>query len=103
MGSPLGPLFANFYMSEVEAKTLSDKNIAPHIYCRYVDDIFVDIKDTDHLHALIEHLQTNSALRFTYELNVQNKLPFLDVMVTSEHNKFTTTVHRKNNRRRAML
>ena len=41
MGSPLGQLFANFYMSEVQARTLRDKGIAPHIYCRYVDDICV--------------------------------------------------------------
>ena len=76
-------------------KTLIDKNIAPHIYCRYVDDIFVDVKDIDHLHILIEHLQVNSSLKFTYELNTQNKLPFLDVMVSSEQDKFVTTVHRK--------
>ena len=95
MGSPLGPLFANFYMSNVEEKTLSDKDIAPHIYCRYVDDIFVDIRDNEHLQALIDSLQANSVLRFTYELNVQNKLPFLDVLVTAEADQFTTTVHRK--------
>ena len=43
MDSPLGPLFANFYMSELESKVLKEKAIAPHIYCRYVDDIFVDV------------------------------------------------------------
>ena len=95
MGSPLGPLFANFYMSEVEAKTLRDKNIAPHIYCRYVDDVFVDVRNVEHLEALIEALKNNSSLNFTYELNAQNKLAFLDVLVTAEQNRFVTTVHRK--------
>ena len=41
MGSLLGPLFDNFYMCELENKVMSDKTIVPHIYCRYVDDIFV--------------------------------------------------------------
>ena len=95
MGSPLGPLFANFYMSEVEARTLRDNGIAPHIYCRYVDDIFVDVKDEEHLKELIDRLQANSVLKFTYELNIRNKLPFLDVLVTSKDSKFETTVYRK--------
>ena len=95
MGSPLGPLFANFYMSDVEAKTLCDKNVAPHIFCRYVDDTFVDVKDQEHLNALIEQLHANSVLKFTHELNIENKLPFLDVLVTSEQSKFATTVYRK--------
>ena len=95
MGSPLGPLFASFYMSEVEARTFGNKNIVPHIYCRFVDDIFVDVKDQEQLNALIEKLQENSVLSFTFELNVQNKLPFLDVLVKSEQDRYETTVYRK--------
>ena len=58
--------------------------------------IFVsDIKDEEHLKALIDRLQANSVLKFTYELNIRNKLPFLDVLVTSKHRKFETTVYRK--------
>ena len=95
MGSPLGPLFASFYMSEVEARTFGNKNIVPHIYCRFVDDIFVDVKNQEQLNALIEMLQENSVLRFTYELNVQNRLPFLDVLVKSEQDRYETTVYRK--------
>ena len=63
-------------MSEVEARTLRDKGIAPHTYCRYVDDIFVDVKDEEHLKALIDRLQANSVLKFTYELNIRDKLTF---------------------------
>ena len=95
MGSPLGPLFANFYMCEIERKLLNDPTIAPQIYCRYVDDIFVDVRDEAHLHAIIEAMQSNSILKFTYELSVANKLPFLDVMITTHENKFVTSVYRK--------
>ena len=96
MGSPLGPLFANFYMSEIEKKVLADPNIAPHIYCRYVDDVFVDVRNIDHLHRLVEVMQDNSILRFTYEISVHNKIPFLDVLVHNKDGDFDTTVYRKN-------
>ncbi|XP_076048070.1 uncharacterized protein LOC143029258 [Oratosquilla oratoria] len=39
MGSPLGVLFANFFMGTIETKFLAE--VRPSIYCRYVDDIFV--------------------------------------------------------------
>ena len=55
-------LFASFYVSRVEARTLIEriflkihKHISPHIYCRYVD-IFVDIMEQEKLNALIEKL-----------------------------------------------
>ncbi|XP_076045750.1 uncharacterized protein LOC143027993 [Oratosquilla oratoria] len=39
MGSPLGVLFANFFMGTIETELLAEAR--PSIYCRYVDDIFV--------------------------------------------------------------
>ena len=95
MGSPLGPLFANFYMGDLEKKVLSDSNVAPNIYCRYVDDVFVDVRDTEHLQQIIALMERNSVLQFTYELNVDNKIPFLDVLVNTEGGTFATTVYRK--------
>ena len=95
MGSPLGPTFANFYMSNLEQKILSDKDKKPHIYARYVDDIFVQIRDIDELKKLQNLFQENSVLQFTYEINVNNKLPFLDVLVDTTETKFRTKVYRK--------
>ncbi|XP_076042002.1 uncharacterized protein LOC143025907 [Oratosquilla oratoria] len=45
MSSPLGVLFPSFYMGTIETNVL--KAARPFIYCRYVDDIFVQIKDPD--------------------------------------------------------
>ena len=43
MGSPLGPLLANYYMAYIENTVLDDlsPDTKPTVYCRYVDDIFV--------------------------------------------------------------
>lgn len=43
MGSPLGPLFANFYMANLENNILKETDSKPLTYCRYVDDIFIVI------------------------------------------------------------
>ena len=95
MGSPLGPTFANFYMGHLEEQIFENGNNKPSIYARYVDDIFVQVNSVDQLIELKEKFQRNSVLNFTYELHVDNKLPFLDVMVTSTNTKFDTKVYHK--------
>ena len=95
MGSPLGPLFANFYMCELENGVLSDPEIAPNIYCRYVDDVFLDIRDPSHLDTIISRFEDNSVLHFTSELSVNDKIPFLDVLVSVDTGQFTTSVYQK--------
>lgn len=95
MGSPLGPLFASFYMSAVENSVLSDITMAPSIYCRYVDDVFVDVQDEDHLNMLISCLEERSVLHFTSEVGIRQKIPFLDVEVDASGGNFSTDVYRK--------
>ena len=95
MGSPLGCLFADMYMCHVENKVLEDSDMKPHIYCRYVDDIFVSVRDTDHLDRLRQRLQTGSVLTFTTELSIDNKIPFLDLDLDGHDGTFKTKVHRK--------
>ena len=95
MGSPLGPTFANFYMGDLEQRTFKDKSKKPHIYARFVDDIFVQVENINELETLRQQFQENSVLQFTYELNVNNKLPFLDVYVDASDHKFRTKVYRK--------
>ena len=67
MGSPLGPLFANFYMCFIENNTLNEASPAPTTYCRYVDDIFVEVQDDEHLLRVLASFEANSVLRYTSE------------------------------------
>ncbi|XP_069185192.1 uncharacterized protein [Procambarus clarkii] len=45
MGFPLGVLFANFYMGTIENRFFSSRQ-KPTVYYRYVDDIFIIVKDS---------------------------------------------------------
>ena len=95
MGSPLGPTFANYYMGNLEKTVFDNPEKKPSIYARYVDDTFIQIKDENELIKLKECFQNNSKLNFTYELSVNNKLPFLDVLVEHSENTFNTRVYHK--------
>ena len=95
MGSPLGPTFANFYMGDLENrvfKTVTDK---PNIYGRYVDDIFVQVEDLSQLTQLRDVFQSHSVLNFTYEVSASGSLPFLDVLVKNDSDKFVTQIYHK--------
>ena len=82
MGSPLGPLFANFYMGHLE-KIVFNRVERPILYVRYVDDIFVICQDLNKLDEIKAALHENSVLNFTVELSdVQQRLSFLDVLIT---------------------
>ena len=45
--SPLGPIFANFYMGYIKEEIFQDGKLKPYKYGRYVDDIFIIVKEQD--------------------------------------------------------
>ena len=95
MGSPLGVLFAESYMSFVETEALAGMAEKPYIYSRYLDDIFVDIKDEPSLMHLKEELERHSVLTFTTEVGENNTLAFLDIDISAPSGQFNTSVYRK--------
>ena len=69
---------------------------APIYFARYVDDIFVLLRSNDHASKLADYFSSRHRnIRFTYELENNNILPFLDVNVFRDADKFSSTVHRK--------
>ncbi|XP_064079396.1 uncharacterized protein LOC135196473 [Macrobrachium nipponense] len=94
MGSPLGVLFANFYMGETEERVFSQHR-CPRTYGRYIDDIFVQADCEDEVEALWQQFLQHSALNFTVEYSSDDRLPFLDVLVTKTNQKLVTTVYTK--------
>ena len=96
MGSLLGVLFANFYMGELEERIFSNNpGIKPPTYLRYIDDIFLNLSDQAQLTTLLTTFRENSVLNFTHELENNKKLPFLDALVDSTNDVFTTQVYVK--------
>ncbi|XP_066973126.1 uncharacterized protein [Macrobrachium rosenbergii] len=94
MGSPLGVLFANFYMSIVEERVFS-KIPCPPQYYRYTDDTFVRVNSEEDLEKLRTTFEECAILHFTCERSVDGALPFLDVQVQQTPMGYTTTVYKK--------
>ena len=94
MGSPLGPTFGEFYMCDLENRVLLSNHLKPNSYARYVDDIFV-VRNELHLNPLKMEMEAQSVLSFTFEMNINNSMSFLDVKIHKEENQYETTVFRK--------
>ena len=98
MGSPLGPALANAFLCHHESEWLEDcpLSFAPVFFARYVDDIFVLLRSKEHTAKLVQYLSSKHPnINFTFEEENNNVLPFLDVNVYRDANKFSSTVHRK--------
>ena len=98
MGSPLGPLFANIFMSFHEKSWLYNcpSIFKPILYRRYVDDCFLLFRSLDHVPLFLNYLNhQHPNIPFTSELEKDGKLPFLDVDINRSNGKFSTSVYRK--------
>ena len=94
MGSVLGPIFSNFYMLALENKVF-DTTYKLNIYLKYADNILLT-NSTDEINIIQEIFQNNSVLNFTQEININNKIPFLGVLIdTSNIDQFITSTYKK--------
>ena len=96
IGSLLGPVLADIFMTELE------KTLLPDIYIhyikfwrRYVDDTisYVKIGSIKHVLCLLNSFDEN--IQFTFESESKGTLPFLDLLLCRNGRELTTTVYRK--------
>ena len=97
MGSPLGPILANLFMSYHEKQWIEEYgNEKKLFYKRYVDDIFCLVENEFIANDFLCYLNSKHPnIKFTIETENEKKLPFLDVLVTCSENGFLTSVFRK--------
>ena len=97
MGSPLGPTLANIFLCHWEEIWIKKcpKQFCPKHYVRFMDDTFVLFSSVDHVKKFHKYLNSRHVnMKFTFEVETNNSLPFLDVLVTRETN-FCTSLYRK--------
>ena len=96
MGSPLGSLFANIFMCELENTLIPKLNNSITEWTRYVGDTFTFIKSGYEGIVQTELNSYHRCIKFTYDLEQDNKISFLDVLITKTSNKnIETSVYRK--------
>ncbi|KAJ8916401.1 hypothetical protein NQ315_014611, partial [Exocentrus adspersus] len=100
MGSSLSPIMSNIFMEHFEETYVKSYINKPKIWWRYVDDVFsIWPHGQDNLTDFLNFLNNiEPTIKFTLELEENNKLPFLDVMIsknTEINSNFQTNVYRK--------
>ena len=95
MGSPIGPILANIFMVDLETSLMPNLSSYMTVWRRYVDDTicYIDPSSIEIVLDMLNNFHKN--IKFTYEIEHQNKLPFLDVLVEREERSISTAVHHK--------
>ena len=83
MGSSLGPVLANIWMTHLEETYIHGHDCFPSFYRRYVDDTFCVFREKDHASKFFEFLNSiHTSTKFDMEFeDDQGKLSFLDTVV----------------------
>ena len=96
MGSPLGSLIANIFMSELETDIIPKLDDKMNMWTRYVDDTFAFIKENEEENVQGILNQYDPKIQFTYEVESNRRIAFLDVLIQrNDDNSLDTSVYRK--------
>ena len=88
MGSLLGPSLANIFVGYYEALLFKRVN-KPLMHYQFVDNTFIAFNDEDECNEFLFHLNSlHPSLRFTFEKECNQTLPFLDVLVEKNYPEF---------------
>ena len=97
VGSLLAPILANLFMGYHEKDWIEKVQVAkPTFYKRYVDDIFAVFEselDAEAVHTCLNTKHRNN--KFTYKKQIENKLPFLYILMSNNENLQTSVFHKK--------
>ena len=95
MGSPLEPVIAGILMVELQKSLIPNlmKHMSP--WKRYVDNTIAVIKlsSIEHVLSILNSFHQN--IEFTYELEQNGKINFLDVTLIRTNDTLQITIYRK--------
>ena len=95
MGSPLGPVLAGIFMVHLERTLMPKLEKFMKPWKRYVDDTITYIKPESILVVINILNSFHQNIKFTYELEKDGKISFLDVLLIRANEVIETTVFRK--------
>ena len=96
MGSPLRALFANIFMCELENTVIPKIQEIIKNWTRYVDDTFAIVEAKNVSQVENELNRFHESIRFTHELEKDNKISFLDVLIKRIENDTPSAIEIEN-------
>ena len=89
MGLPLSPVLANIYMEYFEEMALGSTPLKLSMWLRYIYDTFILWPHQEDVQALLNRVNSiQPSIQFSMEKEQDNKLPFLDILVTRTEQGF---------------
>ena len=95
MGSLLGPVLSGVFMVELENSLIRTSNESMTLSQQFVDDTTTFVKNDSIAYVLDQLINSKSQIQFTYEVEHNNKPPFLDVLLTKNASNMDIIVYRK--------
>ena len=86
MGSSLGPVLSGIFIVELKNSLVPTLNKKLTLWRRFVDDTTMLVKIDSIVYVLDQLNNFNERMQFTYEVEHNNKLPFLDVLLVRNAN-----------------
>ena len=95
MGSPLGPVLANIFGVELDTSVIPNLSNKVKLRKRFVDDKFclARLEYIDNILLALNSFHKN--IKFTFEIEKDNTISFLDILIIRKPGKIETTVYRK--------
>lgn len=87
----MSPALADLMMEHLETNVLKNLRFKPKFYFRYVDDILLTIPNSQIEDTLRRFNNFNCHIKFTHELEVEGKIPFLDVLIVRQNDLTLST------------
>ncbi|XP_058816722.1 uncharacterized protein LOC131680001 [Topomyia yanbarensis] len=91
MGSPLSPILADIIMENLLQTSIKRLPFTIPVIRKYVDDLFLALPKDKVQQTLDTFNAYNQHLQFTKEEEIDNKLPFLDTVVTRHSDQTLST------------
>ena len=98
MGSPWGPTLANIFLCYHKDIWLTEclTEIKPTVYRRYVDVISCLFNDKSQIDKFATFLNSRHInMSFSKELEKDEKLSFLDILITKSESRFIISIYKK--------
>ena len=97
MGNPLSPVLASLFLEHVESEMLPGySGVQPIFWKRYVDDVLSLVSKNFDLENYLDFINSlYPTLKFTYEWESNNKIPFLVVLIHNCRSRLKFSVFRK--------
>jgi hypothetical protein len=91
MGSPLAPILSDFVMTDLLTATIQTLQFEIPIAFKYVNDCLFAIPKTETSTTLDAFNKYSRYIKFTMEEEIQNKIPYLDILIHRHENQTITT------------